>query len=270
MSEYSNSFEEHSTYLPVRDEQAEYIFSPIVSAGHNINNDQSQYSPPHIQQLTNERDSTAQYSLPISMPLSSKIVNSSQYTNYEYNEQISSNVDYSPTPMQRYIDDNNDCVISTTQYSTSCSIPVQQYINYDSTSQYSSQHPTLITYSSVEMQQIYDKNPQQPILNYPLPHDNLCEDFNPIFRFQIPGFEIIINPSNLTNDYHPRLQNSSQPSTLTHQYTHNNIETQHIYDKNEQQPISNLPFPHGNLCDDFNNSFRFQIPGFDITFNPST
>ncbi|CAB4393443.1 unnamed protein product [Rhizophagus irregularis] len=215
----NTSFEEQHP----RDERAEYIISP-------------QYFPPHIQQLTNERDSTAHYSLPISMPLS-------------------------------YDNNNYDCIIPTTQYTTSCSIPMQQHINDDSISQYSSQPSTLtqpFNYNDAETQQFYDKNPQQPFLNLPLP----CEDSNIIFRFEIPGLEIIINPSTFTNDYiidDPNSQYSSQPQ----HYIHSNDETHQIYDKNQHQPILNPSFPHDNLHVN-SHTYRFDIPGFNITINPST
>ncbi|GBC21707.2 hypothetical protein GLOIN_2v1511634 [Rhizophagus irregularis DAOM 181602=DAOM 197198] len=248
----NTSFEEQHP----RDERAEYIISP-------------QYFPPHIQQLTNERDSTAHYSLPISMPLSCNNTKNVQYINYDFNEQIPSVVHDSPTLIPHYIDDNNnyDCIIPTTQYTTSCSIPMQQHINDDSISQYSSQPSTLtqpFNYNDAETQQFYDKNPQQPFLNLPLP----CEDSNIIFRFEIPGLEIIINPSTFTNDYiidDPNSQYSSQPQ----HYIHSNDETHQIYDKNQHQPILNPSFPHDNLHVN-SHTYRFDIPGFNITINPST
>lgn len=266
MYEIFSSFEEQQSIYP-RDERAEYIFSPIIS--HNTNND-VQYYPPHIQQLTDERDSTAQYSLPISMPLPcNNNTKNVQYINHDFNEHISSVVHDSPTPIPHYIDDNNnyDCIIPTTQYTTSCSIPMQQHNIDDTISQYSSQPSTLtqpFIYNSAEThetQHFYDKNPQQPFLNLPLP----CDDSNTIFRFEIPGLEIIINPSNFTNINDPTSQYSSQPQ----HYIHINDETQQIYDKNQHQPILNPSFPHDNLHVN-SHTYIFDIPGFNITINPST
>ncbi|GBC03280.1 hypothetical protein RclHR1_05050005 [Rhizophagus clarus] len=263
MSYKFDSFEEQqSIYLP---ERAEYISLPIIVNG------QIQHPPPHIQQITNEEEPIMQYSLSTSMPITphnTKNVNSSQCINYDFNEQISSNVHYSPTQMPHNNDDYN-YNIPTAQYSTSCSIPVQQYVD-DSTSHYPS---TFTPYNSAETQQICDKNPQQPVLNFPLPYDNLCDDSNTIFRIEIPGFEVIINPSTLTNGYHiiddSNSQYSLQPPTITQYDFHNNTETQQICDKNQQQPILNPSFPHDNLHIN-SHGYKFEIPGFDIIINPLT